>query len=38
MSFGPRAHVILFETAHPFTNGGFDLSVGFHGNSSLSFQ
>jgi len=26
------AHVILLEAADPFANGGFDLSVGFHGN------
>ena len=29
---GSPAHVILLETADSFTNGGFDLSVGFHGN------
>ena len=32
---GTTAHVILLEAADPFTNGGFDLALGFHGISSL---
>ena len=27
---GAAAHVILFEVAHPFANGGFDFALGFH--------
>ena len=26
------AHVVLLEAANTFTNGGFDFSLGFHGN------
>jgi hypothetical protein len=32
---GSAAHVILLEATDPLANGGFDLSVGFHGNVSL---
>ena len=31
---GAPAHVILLEATHPFTNSGFDLSLGPHGDFS----
>jgi hypothetical protein len=27
---GPAAHVLLLKMIDPFTNGGFDFSLGFH--------
>ena len=36
--FGPPAHVLLLEATDPFTDGGFDFPLRFHGDLGRVFQ
>ena len=37
MSLGPRPNVFLLEPRDPFADGGLDLSLGTHADSSRQF-